>query len=308
MTFPRSRGPELLESRLQFVTAAINIHFPHLCTKEKNLQIAPLTDRVPDQSQPSSSQESLEMLVKDIKSLSLQLDDKIAALTEESVPSVMEIVRSVKYSLTTAIASTPDMRALPDKEKVTPNQKSWTETAKRMGVKRGPKKRLPEEHGLTERSIGASKGKRARIHTDPYTGGKRSGKRAKPDVQSAGANARARAAPSSGTLPPSALPSAPLPSNTLPSAPSSVLTSIVPPPFNTSSPTTELPSPNTLPPLSVPHPAALTPVCDPAWGTHSLPLVPGHLHAAAFALAPHATPPGEPALLPAASFHSPIID
>ena len=70
------------------------------------------------------------MLVKDVKALSLQLDDKIAELTEESVPTVMEIVRTVKYSLTTAIASTQNLRILPDKETVAPNQKSWTETAK----------------------------------------------------------------------------------------------------------------------------------------------------------------------------------
>ena len=84
-------------------------------------------------------------------------------------------------SLTTVIASTQEVRALPDKEKVAPNQKSWTETAKRMGVKRGPKKRLPKEHGQMER-IGASKGKCACIHTDLYAGGERSGKHAKPDA------------------------------------------------------------------------------------------------------------------------------
>ena len=164
-----------------------------------------------------------------------------------------------------------------------------------MGVKRGPRKRLPEERGLTDRSIGASKGKRVCIHTDPYGGGERSGKRAKPDALSATANARARApTPSSGALP----------SNALPSAPSSVLpTPNAPPPFNMSCPATALPSPNTIPPLNVPHSVALTPASDPAWGTQALPPVPGHPHAAAFALPPHAPPPGEPALIPAANFH-----
>jgi hypothetical protein len=294
---PNCTCPDFPRSQFCKHLAAINIHFPHLCTKEKSL---PLSEDVSDQSQhvpssSSSSQDCLEMLVKDVKALSLQLDDKIAELTEESVPTVMEIVRTVKYSLTTAIASTQNLRALPDKETVAPNQKSWTETAKRMGVKRGPRKRLPEERGLTDRSIGASKGKRACIHTDPYGGGERSGKRAKPDALSATANARARApTPSSGALP----------SNALPSAPSSVLpTPNAPPPFNMSCPATALPSPNTIPPLNVPHSAALTPASDPAWGAQALPPVPGHPHAAAFALPPHAPPPGEPALIPAANFH-----
>jgi pyruvate/2-oxoglutarate dehydrogenase complex dihydrolipoamide acyltransferase (E2) component len=84
--------------------------------------------------------------------------------------------------------------ALPEKEKIAPNQKSWPETAERMGVKRRPKrKRLPEERGITEQSIGVTKGKRRRIHQDPYAGGERSGKRTKPDALSATANARARA-------------------------------------------------------------------------------------------------------------------
>ena len=109
-----------------------------------------------------------------------------------------------------------------------------------MGVKRSPRKHLPEERGLTDRSIGASKGKRVCIHTDPYGGGERSGKRAKPDALSATANARARTpTPSSGALP----------SNVLPSAPSRVLpTPNAPPPFNMSCPATALPSPNTIPP------------------------------------------------------------
>ena len=119
--------------------------------------------------------------------------------------------------------------------------------------------------------------------------------RAKPDALSATANAHVRApTPSSGALP----------SNVLPSAPLSVLpTPNAPPPFNMSRPATALPSPNTIPPLNVPHPAALTPTSDPAWGAQALPPVPRHPHAAAFTLPPHAPPPREPALIPAANFH-----
>jgi hypothetical protein len=73
-----------------------------------------------------------------------------------------------------------------------PNQKSWTETAVWMGVKKAPKrKRLPEESGLTKHSISIAKGKKVWIYNDPYTGGERSGKCAKPDTLSAAANVHA---------------------------------------------------------------------------------------------------------------------
>src|SRR5216683_1195015 len=79
------------------------------------------------------------------------------------------------------------------------------ETAKRMGVKHSALKQkcLPKEHGMTAQSIGVAKGKCCWVHSDPYAGGKRSGKRAKPDVTSAAANARAHvcAVPLSTTAP-----------------------------------------------------------------------------------------------------------
>jgi hypothetical protein len=53
---------------------------------------------------------------------------------------------------------------LPPKKKIAPNQHSWTETAQVMGV--------------------AVKSKRKITHTDPYSGGERSGKKAKPDARS----------------------------------------------------------------------------------------------------------------------------
>src|SRR5882762_6605813 len=46
--------------------------------------------------------------------------------------------------------------------------------------------------GLTEKAIGATKGKRCRVYTDPYAGGERPGKLAKPDAVGATANRRAR--------------------------------------------------------------------------------------------------------------------
>jgi hypothetical protein len=123
-----------------------------------------------------------------------------------------------------AISSIEGSKALPEKDFIAPNQKSWTETAERMGVKRGGPKRkcppAPEERGVTARSIGDAKGKRRRVHTDPYAGGERSGKRAKLDAMSAAANARARAcaAPPSATAPTPSAPTEPfaLPSATMP--------------------------------------------------------------------------------------------
>ena len=62
-----------------------------------------------------------------------------------------------------------------------------------MGTRNAPRCQcLPDEQGLTERSVGAIKGKRKRLHEDPYAGGERSGKRAKPDTRSQTANARMR--------------------------------------------------------------------------------------------------------------------
>ena len=81
------------------------------------------------------------------------------------------------------------------------------ETAERMGVKWAPKRkwqRLPEERGLTEQSIGVAKGKRRRVHEDPYAGGERSGKRTKPNALFATANALART--SASTAVPAAAP------------------------------------------------------------------------------------------------------
>ena len=90
-----------------------------------------------------------------------------------------------------AIASMEGERALPEKDVIVPNQRSWPETAKHMGTRNAPRCWcLPDEQGLTECSVGAVKGKHKRLHEDPYAGGERSGKCAKPDAWSQAANAR----------------------------------------------------------------------------------------------------------------------
>ena len=67
--------------------------------------------------------------MEDLKLLSQELVDKIKDIADEPDPVVMEAVCSVKHTLTAAIASTRGARALPNKENIPPNQKSWTETA-----------------------------------------------------------------------------------------------------------------------------------------------------------------------------------
>jgi hypothetical protein len=94
-------------------------------------------------------------------------------VSKSASSAILEAARSAKYTLTAAIASVQGATALPEKDVITPNQKSWTETAEWMGVKRGAPKRkcLPEERGMTAQSFGVAKGKRRRVHNDPYVGG-----------------------------------------------------------------------------------------------------------------------------------------
>jgi hypothetical protein len=98
---------------------------------------------------------------------------------------MVEAFRAAKYSLTSAIASFNGKAALPEKDVIAPNQKSWSEMAERMGAKKVPKRCcLLEERRLMERSIGIVKGKRKHLHNDPYARGEHSGKRAKLDALS----------------------------------------------------------------------------------------------------------------------------
>lgn len=178
--------------------AGIYAHFPHLNPEGKGNTSIHAPKRVQHTVLPQRilrGGESLQTLTQDIVSLSQRLT---SGEEEQSAPNpaVIEAFRSAKYSLTTAVASMEGRSALPEKDVIAPNQKSWPETAERMGAKKAPRRRcLPEERGLTERSIGVVKGKRKRLHNDPYAGGERSGKRARPDALSQAANASARALP-----------------------------------------------------------------------------------------------------------------
>jgi hypothetical protein len=190
--------------------AGIYAHFPHLDPDNKRSTLIHAPEHVQQAAPPRhilGGGESLQSLTQDIFSLSQRLTSRQG---EESTPNrdVIEAFRSAKYSLTAVITSMEGKGALPERDVIAPNQKSWPETAKRMGTKKDPRRRcLPDEHGLTERSLGAVKGKRKHLHNDPYAGGEHSGKRAKSDALSwAAANARARV-----HAPPSASPSVPSP-------------------------------------------------------------------------------------------------
>jgi hypothetical protein len=127
---------------------------------------------VPDKPQCIFRQEdSLQMLTQDITDLLHRL---VSEQTDPSTPSlaILEAVRSAKFSLTVAITSAQGTSAILDKEVITTNQKTWMETAMRMGIKKAPKcKWLPKECRLTECSISITKGKKVRIYNNPYTGG-----------------------------------------------------------------------------------------------------------------------------------------
>jgi len=102
--------------------------------------------------------------------------------------AIIEAAQSANYSLSAANASLQGTCALPEKDIILPNQKTWLETAAQMGVKPTRKQKcLPKEHGLTAKSIGIAKSKK-RMRPDPYGAPP---KRAKPDAMSASTNEHA---------------------------------------------------------------------------------------------------------------------
>ncbi|KAI9434064.1 hypothetical protein H4582DRAFT_2081386 [Lactarius indigo] len=335
---------------------AIYFHFPHLRPKDGPAASSTLPQpEQPERTTPGqSTKDTVHLLVQDINRLSHKL---IANDTDQSTPSqaIVEAVRSAKVSLSAVITSVTGANSLPHKERIAPNQHSWTETAERMGIKKTVKRRrLPEEVGLTEKTIGAAKGKRRRVtcqghvtgdlgvafiqvdgtynsahhcrrssgladqgtyllvyglsqpflrhlflllviavYTDPYAGGERPGKLAKPDALSDAANRKAHAcalplasqpAPPlavpllstsqpilGSTFLPLVLPAQTVPNHTFPSAPTFAFAPSHP--TFTFSPSQPIPA-HVAPPALVP---PLLPASQPTLGpaSWSLPLAPG---------------------------------
>ena len=179
--------------------AAIRVHFPQLCAPSPSCangssrSAVPERVRAPDRPHqaPRSEEDGADILLKDIYALCHEL----SAVTDRSTLD-LQALKSVKYSLKAVVASADGSRALPEKDVFHPNQKPWAETAERMGVRKASKRKqsLVGGNTNTERCIGAVKGKHTRKISDPYAGGERSGKRAKPDAVSAAANEQARTA------------------------------------------------------------------------------------------------------------------
>ena len=193
--------------------AAINVHFPQFCSKGNRPSEIPERVHVPDLSErmrvpdmpehvcvpdmpehehtPRSEEESAEIVIKDISALCQQL----SAVSDRSTLD-LKTLKAIKYSLKTAIASTNRPRALPERDVFNPNWKTWAETAERMGNGKAPKRKHSPVGGgnMSTEHIGPVKGKRSRKYIDPYAGGERSGKCAKPDAVSVAANTLARTA------------------------------------------------------------------------------------------------------------------
>ena len=124
------------------------------------------------------------VLLKDINVLCQQL----MTVSDDAAPNV-KALKLVKFSLNVVICLANRPWAFPEKDDFNPNQKTWAEIAKCMGVQRAPRwKPSPVGGNTTEQYISASKGK-CRKYSDPYATGKRSGKCAKPDAVSAAAAA-----------------------------------------------------------------------------------------------------------------------
>ena len=170
---------------------AIYLHFPHLNPENRKSTLMCAPEHAQQAAPPqhaSKGGESLQSLTQDIFLLSQALTSRHVDITNLAV---IEAFQSVKYSLATAIASMEGERALPKKDVIVPNQRSWPKTAKRMGARNAPRHWcLPDEQGLTECSVGAIKGKRKCLHEDPYAGGEHLGKHTKLDARSQAANAR----------------------------------------------------------------------------------------------------------------------
>jgi hypothetical protein len=136
---------------------------------------------------------SVVSAANDIISLSHELISK-APCDPEMAKSLNSIQSQLSALVLSAIAA-GDGSHLPEKENIGPNQRSWPETAARMGVKCGNKScgKGKVVSALTAQHIGEPNRKCA-ADNDPYGAEEQSGKCTKPDARSAAANARARAA------------------------------------------------------------------------------------------------------------------
>jgi len=104
--------------------AAIYVHFPHISPEGINTPV--LTEDITPLSQPecaSTQEDNLQSLTQDIAALSQTLMSKSLS------SAILEAACSAKYTLMVAISSIEGSKALPEKDFIVLNQKSWMEMA-----------------------------------------------------------------------------------------------------------------------------------------------------------------------------------
>jgi hypothetical protein len=115
--------------------AAIYLHFPNLCPNVGSQTNVPYPQKDLNISQGTSGPEVINILTQEIMALSQTL---AAQGPTQSVPvpssTVVEAYHSAKHSLMAAIACSQNLPALPEKDYIAPNQKTWKEMADCMGV------------------------------------------------------------------------------------------------------------------------------------------------------------------------------
>jgi hypothetical protein len=116
-----------------------------------------------------------------------------------SSPGTVRSLRLVELHLTAVIQHSQSAQSpLPDRESLLPNQRTWTQTAERMGEKHRKRPRPTNTSPIAPatKRIGPLNRKQPCVkNTDPYSGGLRSGKDATHDAQTASQNAEACAGP-----------------------------------------------------------------------------------------------------------------
>src|SRR6267142_3320850 len=130
--------------------AAVWAHFPHLCSEGNTEVMVPAQEPHKNLNlEHSRLAHNLGTLPQEVSVLSWTLATQPITKLDSS-PAIVEAFRTLKHSLTAAIASRQGTSTLPDKEKIPPNQKTWQETAQQMGVQHTcARKQLPHQQKST---------------------------------------------------------------------------------------------------------------------------------------------------------------
>jgi hypothetical protein len=113
---------------------AIQAHFPHL-RSEGSTKVADPGQELCVVSNPghSRSVHDLGTLPQQVSTLSQKLAGQPITQSNYSL-AVVEAYHTLKYSLIATLASRQGTSALPNKESIPPNQRTWPETAEQMGI------------------------------------------------------------------------------------------------------------------------------------------------------------------------------